>query len=400
MKHKNPITTTPGFRASGVTCGIKQSGKPDLALIAAEDVCRVAAVFTTNVVKAPSIALNQQHLKSGGARAIVTVSGNANTCVGERGLEDAKEIAALTAKELQCAPKQVLVCCTGIIGVPLPMTKVKAGIGAAAKALGEDPEATVADAILTTDLVPKMAKRTVRIGGRVVHVGGIAKGSGMIHPNMATMLAFLTTDAVIAPELLQTALKEAVAPSFNSLTVDGDMSTSDSVILLANGKAGHTPITNPNSTGYGTFVSTLTTVCVDLARQIARDGEGATKLLIVMCKGAPNETAAKQLAMAVAKSNLVKSAAFGNDANWGRVLAALGSAGVPFNPAKVDVWMNGVQVTKSGAPANFDPVRAKAAISKPELRIVADLHAGSAAWEAYSCDLTYDYVKINAEYHT
>lgn len=400
MKHRNPITTTPGFRSAGVSCGIKSSGKPDVALIVADDPCVAAGMYTTNIVRAPSVVVTQQHLKSGTARAIVIVSGNANTCVGEDGLRDAREMAALTGKGLGIPPTQVAVACTGIIGVPLPMKKVAAGIEQAVVALGTDPEAAVAEAILTTDTKAKLARRTVRIGGKVAHVGGIAKGSGMIHPNMATMLAFLTTDAELPLDLLQEALKTAVDVSFNSITVDGDMSTSDTVLLLANGRAQHAPITSAKASGYVAFLETLSVVCTDLARQIAADGEGATKLLTVTCKGAPSDAAARELARAVARSNLVKTAAFGNDPNWGRVMAALGSCGVVFNPAKVDIWMNGVQVARQGGPANCNPARTRKAISKPELRIVVDVHAGTHEWTAYSCDLGYDYVKINAEYHT
>ena len=326
-------------------------------------------------------------------------SGNANACTGERGLADARRMCTLVAEELGLADEEVLVCSTGVIGVPLPMEVIEAGIPGAVAALSEEGGAAAARAIMTTDTVPKSCAVEVEIGGRKVRVGGMAKGSGMIAPNMATMLSVITTDAAVDAELLQEILRRAAQHSFNCVTVDGDMSTNDTVIALANGTSGGAalPAGSPEA---GVFYAGFEEVCRQLARMIARDGEGATKLVVVRVRGARDEAEARLAGMAVANSSLVKTAVFGNDPNWGRILCAVGYSGVELDPGQVEVSLCGTPIYGEGAGRAFDEIELSEAMKAEEIPIDIDLRQGEAGAEIFTCDFSYEYVRINAEYTT
>lgn len=395
------VTAASGFLAAGVRSGLRKPGdlRPDLALLFSEVPAAAAGVFTTNRVQAAPVLVSREHIARGRARAVVANSGGANACTGERGVADARRMAAVAAEALGVQVGEVLVASTGVIGVPLPMEKVEAGIRRAAEALRADGNDDAALAITTTDLVPKTAARRFSLGGRTVTVGGIAKGSGMIKPNMATMLCFLTTDAAVEPHLLRQALTAAVDRSFNMITVDNDTSTNDTVFMLANGLAGNTPLQagTPDSR---LFQQALDEVCMELAKAIARDGEGATKLLEVAVLGAASAADARKAALAVAGSSLVKTAVFGADANWGRVMAAIGYSGAEFDPAKVDIDLGPMPWVVGGQSAGFDEAAAKELLSRPEVHIEIRLNRGEARAVAWGCDLTYDYVKINGSYRS
>jgi glutamate N-acetyltransferase / amino-acid N-acetyltransferase len=396
------IGDVPGIRAVGVHAGLKLKRR-DLALIVSEGPASAAAVYTTNKVQAAPIAVCKDHLRNGQARAIVVNSGCANACTGQRGLRDAKRMAALAARVVGCAPSDVLVASTGVIGVPLDMAKVEAGTQALAKAL-QGPNLGVEEAIMTTDTVEKQVLVEFPVQGTTCRLGGIAKGSGMIHPNMATMLGFLATDAAVEPKALQKALRSVTAETFNMITVDGDRSTNDMVAILANGKAGNAPL-KEGSEGWEPFLAALRLACTTLAKHIARDGEGAERLLEVQVKGAASLQDARKAAIAVAGSSLVKAAMFGRDPNWGRILAALGYSGADLDPTKVDlVLANGVgqvKVFAKGKPVGKrDETLLARVLASGEVKIKADLHLGEAEARAWGCDLTYDYVKINAKYTT
>jgi len=399
------LTQVPGFRAVGVTCGLKRSGQPDLALVLADHPCPAAAVFTTNAFKAApvlyDIALMQ---KTGGQiQAVVINAGNANAVTGEQGLRDAEQMARLTEKACDLPDDSVFVMSTGVIGHKMPMDKIERGIHLAGQAIktGAGEQGRYApQAIMTTDLVPKEAFRQTLIGEQRISLGGMAKGSGMIHPNLATMLAMIVTDATLEPDVLTMALRQAVARSFNRVTVDGDTSTNDTVLLLASGIGEHPPIT-PQSPEYQTFTLALTELCTDLAKAIAYDGEGATKLVEITVGGAATEIEAETAAKTIATSPLVKTALFGNDPNWGRALAAIGRSGVRVNPARVSLRLGDFQLVKQGEPLNFDATAASNWLAgAPEVKIIADLGMGQAAATVWTCDLSYKYVEINAEYHT
>ncbi len=385
-----------GFRASGIACGLKPEGM-DMALIASTRPAAAAGVFTTNRVQAAPIQVNREHLADNTAQAIVVNSKNANACTGERGLADARLTAREVARELDIAPEDVLVNSTGVIGVPLPMENIRAGIPAAVRGLREDGWADASLAIMTTDTVPKQASVEIRLDGRAVTISGIAKGAGMIAPDMATMLAFVVTDAVVPPARLETCLRVAAERSFNCITVDGDTSTNDTVLLLSNGAGGGRPISGGE---IETFQSGLNAVCGSLARQIARDGEGATKLITIRVAGAPNRQDARKIGLAVGNSNLVKTAVFGRDPNWGRILCAIGYAGVPVEPGRISVSMAGIPIYGEGGGLPFDAGEAIRALSTAEVEIEIHLGLGDESATIYSCDLTYDYVRINAEYTT
>jgi len=391
------ITAVPGIRASGVEAGIKIKGKKEVALIVADQPAAAAGVFTINRAKAAPVYLSQEHIRDGIAQAIVVNSGNANACTGEVGLADARKMAEIAAAELGIDPELVLVASTGTIGKRLPMDKIEAAIKLSATSLSYEGGHDVALAIMTTDLVHKEIAIEIEATGYPVKIGGITKGSGMIRPHMATMLAFITTDVDITPELLQTALRSSVNKSFNMMTVDGDMSTNDSAIVLATGAANNPKITQQNS-AYQEFSAGLDYVALELAKMIARDGEGATKLVKVVVKNAKNFSDAEKAARAVAESNLVKTMIFGQDANWGRIVCSLGYSGAEFDARKVDVWLEDVQLVKAGMDANFDEKAAKEAFKGDELSIIADLHAGDAEATVWTCDFSYDYVKINVGY--
>jgi glutamate N-acetyltransferase/amino-acid N-acetyltransferase len=381
-----------------VSAGIK-NGKKDVAVIFSDREAAAAGVFTTNRVKAAPVQLTMRHIESGRARAVVVNSGNANACNGPRGLEDARAMAARAGELLGVPAQQVLVGSTGVIGQPLPMDKVLPGIERAVAELSREGGLDAAEAIMTTDIFAKEAAVTLELGGRETVVGGMAKGSGMIHPNMATMLGFITTDAAIAPGWLGKALLQAVERTFNMITVDGDTSTNDMVVALANGAAGNRVI-DGEGPDFTAFCAALEEVCRNLAVAIARDGEGATKLLEVRVRGARTERDARTAARAVAASNLVKSAVFGEDANWGRVLCAVGYSGADFDPDAVDVFIGDEKVAENGAALPFSEERAARALAGKHVVITIDMKTGDAGATAWGCDLTYDYVRINGSYRT
>jgi len=392
------VTAAKGFAAAGVRCGVKRKG-PDLALIYSEAECSAAGVFTTNAFKAASVLVNIDRLKSGRARAVVVNSGNANACTGEQGIKDALDMCILTADLLHIPKEQVLNASTGVIGVFLPMDKIIAGIADAASALSEDGGESASLAIMTTDTRPKTSAYELEIGAKSVRVGGMCKGAGMICPNMATMLCFITTDAAIPPSLLRKSLASCVEASFNCLTVDGDMSTNDSVIVLANGQSGCDEITE-GSPAYDAFDKALGRVCLDLAIECARDGEGATKYVEVRVTNAASYADAKSAAMAIANSPLVKTAIFGQDPNWGRVLCAAGRSGARVIPEKTSLYFGDVKIVEKGEPLRLDPDAARRPMLENDLIITVDLGIGTECATAFTCDFSYDYVKINAEYHT
>jgi glutamate N-acetyltransferase/amino-acid N-acetyltransferase len=389
-----------GFRAAGVRCGIKQRGL-DLALIASELPAAAAGVFTRSSVVGAPVEVSRERVRRGRARAIVANSGCSNVAMGARGLRDARAMAAAAATATGAPDREVLVASTGVIGQPLPLAKLRAGIAAAARSLSPAGFARAARAILTTDTVPKLACARVRIGGREVKVGGIAKGSGMIEPDLATLLSFLVSDAAVAPAYLRRMLREAADRSFNRVTVDGEGSTSDSVLLLANGAAGAPLLRGPLSPGAARFEHALGDLTLALAREIARDGEGATRLVTVGVRGARSDAEAERAARRIANSLLVKTAVFGGDPNWGRILQTLGAERLRLSLSRTTVKLCGVAVFRAGAATG--PAarrRAAARLSAPEVVIQVDLGVGRGRATLLTCDLSYAYVRINAEYTT
>ncbi|MDQ3812731.1 MAG: bifunctional glutamate N-acetyltransferase/amino-acid acetyltransferase ArgJ [Armatimonadota bacterium] len=399
------MATPAGFVAGAARGGIKMQGD-DVALILSKRPATVAAVFTRNLVKAAPVLICARHAANPTARAIIANAGNANCCTGEQGLAAAIAMCQLAAVRIGCDPHEVLVCSTGIIGHPLPMEQVEAAIGAIELGRVEATNEAVARAVMTTDTRPKFCAARARINGHFVTIGGLAKGAGMIGPDMgpftppatlhATLLSFLTTDAAVPKALLQQALQETVERTFNSVTVDGDTSTNDTCLLLANGASG----VQINDTNYAQFTALLNSVCVHLAKMVAADGEGATKLVTVEVTGAATTADARHIAMTVANSPLVKTAIFGGDPNWGRIAAAAGRAGVALDPAELSVALNEIEVFSGGEPTRFDLAEAEAAMQGDELTVHVALAEGEAMWTAWTCDFSYDYVKINAEYHT
>jgi len=393
-----------GFRFGAVAAGIKQAGaaRKDLALIVSDAPCAAAGSFTVNRMRAAPVDYGAGRLPAAGIRAIVANAGNANAIVGPRGAHDERAVAKAIAEGLGVEADAVLTASTGAIGIPLPVDRIAAAVPALVGALGDDA-IPAAEAIRTTDLRTKAAFREIDIGGKPVKFAAIAKGSGMIHPQMATMLCFITTDATVAPAVLQAALAEAVEDTFNTITVDGDMSTNDTVIALANGRAGAAAIEREGA-GFVKLQATLAGLCADLARAIAADGEGATKLLIVDVAGVPERSVARDLARAVAGGSLVKSGVFGGDPSWGRILAALGARvgarNLPLDMARVSLDIQGVRVYTKGAPVPFDAKTLSSHMKKAEIAVRLDLDAGKESARALGCDLTFDYVKINAEYYT
>ena len=399
---KGGVTAAKGFKAAGVRCGLKTKGE-DFALIYTDTPATAAAVFTKNKVQAAPIAVCRQHLKRGPIRAIAVNSGCANACTGTQGEANARSMAELTASALGIPANQVLIASTGVIGDPLNMDKIRLGITEAQAQLSRSGSDAASRAIMTTDLVPKTAARRFKIGKSTISIslGGMTKGSGMIHPNMATMLAFLTTDLAIDTRCLRKALLSAVKDTFNMITVDGDTSTNDSVMLLANGAAGNLPIKDPESAEYHQFVAVLTDLCQDLAVQIVRDGEGATKLVRIEVSEAKNTREAQLVAKSIAGSNLVKTAIFGEDPNWGRILCAAGYSKANINPERFQLWIGRYQVVKNGQPrADYNEKTAAQQMQKKEILIRVKLGLGEAEATAWTCDFSYEYVKINAEYHT
>lgn len=396
---KLSITAPKGFIAGTARCGLKKKGE-DLAIIFSERPAVAAAVFTQNLVKAAPVLVSKENLKSKTHRAVVVNSGCANACTGERGMDDARETVRIVAEYFNCRDNEVLVCSTGVIGVGLDMDKLRSGIRIATAELTRSRGWQVAEAIMTTDTVPKRAERSFVLDGKRVTIGGVTKGAGMIHPNMATLLAFVTTDAAISKAALQKALKMAVKRSFNRITIDGDTSTNDTLIVLANGAAENEKVAETKSAGFDAFTSALTDVCRDLAIQVARDGEGARKLITVNVRNAPNERAAHRIAETIATSPLVKTAIAGEDANWGRILAAAGRSGVRFDVAKVDINIGRLAVARKGMGIRFDEGKALEVLKKNEVTLTVDLHQGDAEATMWTCDLTEDYIRINADYRS
>ena len=397
------VTAACGFTASGVHCGIRHNKtKKDIALIVSECPAAAAAVYTTNLVKGAPLTVTKRHIENGYARAVLCNSGNANTCNAD-GEEIAERMCALAADALGIDPTDVVVASTGVIGQPLPIAPIAAGIPALVAALSENGSDAAAEGIMTTDTVKKEIAVEFTVGGKTCRLGGIAKGSGMIHPNMATMLVFLTSDAAVSPAMLQKALSGDVQNTFNMVSVDGDTSTNDMVVLLANGRAGNAEIVEDGE-DFAAFMKALNTVTTYLCRMIAGDGEGATKLLECRVSGALDDATAKRAAKSVICSSLVKAAMFGSDANWGRVLCALGYAGVPIDVTGVGVSFRSaagtVEVCRAGAGIPFSEEEAKKVLLEREIEILVTLSDGDASATAFGCDLTYDYVKINGDYRT
>ena len=396
------VCAAKGFRAAGVPAAIKYKGRNDVALVVADAPCAAAAVFTTNAGAAAPVLYDREVVRGGRIQAILANSGCANACTGAPGLADARRSAKETAKTLGIDPKLVLVASTGVIGHPLPMDRLLAGMKAAAAQLAATPEAGLAaeKAVMTTDTKPKQAAVQVKIGGRTVTVGGMCKGSGMIEPNMATMLGFITTDAAITPAMLRRALRQAIAVSFNHVVVDGDESTNDSVFLLASGAAGNATIDKAGA-DYDAFAAALTAVGVSLARQMAADGEGATKYVEVTVRHAKTQRDADRAARAVAKSPLAKTSWFGKDPNWGRVLAAVGYSGASVDDRTAEVFYGKTWAYRKGKVADAAQLAKLAReMEGPELKVTVDLHLGDFSSTIYTCDFSLDYVHINADYTT
>ena len=400
------VCAAQGFRAAGIHVGVKTHAawKKDVALIVSDVDCAAAAMFTTNVVKAAPIHVDRKHLADGKARAIVANSGNANACAPQ-GEENAIKMCAAAAKAIGCPPEDVLVSSTGVIGQTLKVQVIEEGMPALCEALDHSVEASdaAAHAIMTTDTVKKEVAVETVIGDKTVRMGGIAKGSGMIHPNMGTMLCFLTTDCAISPAMIRAALKEVVCKTFNRISVDGDTSTNDSCIVLANGLAGNAEITEQGA-DYQAFTEALMTLCTELARKMAADGEGAKHLITCAVTGAADEKTAETVARSVISSTLTKAAIFGADANWGRVLCAMGYSGAEFDPETVDVSFasaaGDIAVCEKGRGLPFDEDLAKKILTEHDVEIRISMGAGAGTATCWGCDITYDYIKINGDYRT
>lgn len=397
------VTAPKGFTANGIHCGIRKSkDKKDLALIFCKKECDTAAVYTQNLVCGAPITVTKNNISDGKARAVVCNSGIANTCNAD-GIEKAEGMCEITANALGISKSDIIVASTGVIGQPLDLEPVKNGINELVSGLNKNGSDSAANAIMTTDTVKKEFACEFTLGGKPCHIGAISKGSGMIHPNMATMLAFITTDANISSEMLKSSLLEVVADSFNMLSVDGDTSTNDTVAILASGLCENERITEKND-DYRTFTLALSSICEKLVKLMAKDGEGATKLVECVVTGASDVKTAKTCAKAVICSSLVKAAMFGSDANWGRILCALGYSGVDIDVHRVDVKFSSdggeIEVCKDGSGIDFSEELAKNVLSCDEVYILVDLKSGASCATAYGCDLTYDYVKINGDYRT
>ncbi len=403
------VTFARGFRAGTAACGVKAftagasaipSGqRNDLVVIQSTNPCDAGGVFTTNRIKSASVVIDELHLQHNRVQALVVISGNANACTGAQGFKDALQMAKMTADKLDLDPDQVLVGTTGVIGRYLPMDAVKSGIAIACGALSPDHGVDAARAIMTTDTVPKTAQLEIELGGRTVRVGGMCKGSGMIHPNMATMLAYITTDAAVEPGLMAKLARPVADRSFNQVTIDGDSSTNDTFLLLANGAAGNAVVR------YGTpdaeaLEAAIVDVARELARAIARDGEGATKMIAVRVQGAESDQEARTAARAVASSSLVKTAVHGGDPNWGRIVCALGYSGAELALDRLHLSIGGLVVFERGAGVDVDLSAVRRAFEQPEIEIVATLGLANGHAEAWGCDLSEEYVRINAEYTT
>ena len=398
-KDTQGVTYAKGFKAAGVKAGIKKSGNLDVAVIYTETPAAIAGTFTQNKVAAAPVYVSKETVATGSARAIVANAGCANACTGKQGMDDAYKTREIAAKELGINADDVIVGSTGVIGVTLPMDKLEKGIKDAVADLSETGSINAANAIITTDTHCKTMTVKFDIGDAEVHMGAIAKGSGMIRPNMATMLCYITTDLDIEQSLLQKALSTCVEKSFNMISVDGDMSTNDTVVVLANGLAGNKKITEENA-DYDIFCSNLMALCVELAKEIAADGEGASKFLTINVKGAKSFADAKTVGMAVANSPLVKTAFFGEDPNWGRVICAVGYSGADMVPEKTVVKFGGITIFDCGVGAQYDSEALVKVMRENDIVIDIGLNLGDSDATVWTCDLSYEYVKINGEYHT
>ena len=399
MSESDQKFEVPGFQAAGIASGIKEDGRKDLALLYSEAPAKAAGVFTTNVFKAAPVLLDLERIKSGTSRAVIINSGNANAATGDEGYQDAVKMARFCAGALQIDESQVLVASTGVIGRKLPIDKVAGNVSRLVKGLspGGIPEA--AQAIMTTDRYPKIQFREGPVGGSDICICGIAKGAGMIEPGMATLLAFVLTDADIDDQAMKRALREAVDQSFNAISVDGCMSTNDTVLILANGLAGNRKI-RTSTRDFAVFTGMLTEVTTELAKSIVRDGEGATKLIEIVIEGAKTTGEAKAVAYQIARSNLVKTAFYGGDPNWGRVISAVGAAGVPVNGDAVELYFDGLPLFRQGQGIASHLQELAEVMKKEQIKVLVKLGQGTKGFRVYSSDLTVDYVKINAHYTT
>ena len=393
------VTSPQGFSAGATYAGLKTfaEDKLDLGIIASDSPCTAAGVFTTSTIKSPTVSVNQAHLKAASPKGIIVNAGIANACVGEQGYKDAEEMASITANILNAAPSEILVCSTGVIGVELPMSLIRDGV--ANINLSKDGANQVARAMMTTDTRPKEVAVSCEIAGKTISIGGVAKGSGMIHPNMATMLSFITTDANVEQHFLEHCLTEVADSSYNMLTVDGDTSTNDTVLVLANGSANNEQITEGTKEAE-VFQSALLEVAIFLTKELARDGEGASRLLSIEITGAKDVKSARQAARTIASSSLVKSAVYGSDPNWGRVLAALGRSEIEADETKIDLFVNGVCIMESGTPIPFHKEAVVVLMKGPEVTFKLQLNLGDASATAWGCDVTQEYVIINSAYTT
>lgn len=390
----------PGYKVWGIHCGIKKTDKKDLALIVSDREAAVAGVFTRNRVKAASVVLDAARAKTGKGQVIIANSGCANACTGKQGMADAKETAEIAAAELGVRPDLVYVASTGVIGEPLPVARIRTGVATAVGLLTQAGWGQAAEAIMTTDIYPKISAVSEEIGGKTVTVAGIAKGSGMIHPDMATMLCFIVTDAAVPATMLRKMLTASLERSFNMITVDGDTSTNDLVLVMANGAAGNRKPA-PGSKDAKKFQACLDEVTRTLAMQIVKDGEGATKFVEITVRSAKNPVEAKRAAMAIARSYLVKTALFGEDANWGRIMAVLGSCGVDMEESRTDITFGKAKLVEKGVSTGKQAEKeATAALKQREVHVGIDLHKGKGEATVWTCDLSYEYVKINAAYRS
>ncbi len=396
------VDSVPGFRALGVSCGIKQSGEPDLGVLLCERPCNAAGVFTTNRVQAAPVLVSKKILErsSGHIQGVVVNSGNANACTGKQGIRDAGGMAAEAERIFGLEESTMLVMSTGLIGKPLLMDRIKAGLLKVREGFNAQKGGSFARALMTTDTKEKFLAVRFDIQGVPVTIGAAAKGSGMIHPNMATMLALFTTDAAVSPACLNLALRRVTERTFNMISVDGDCSPNDIVFILASGACGAPLIENEESPGYKPFYSALLAAATELARAIVADGEGATKLVEIRVKGADSFNSASKVARAVANSPLVKTALFGGDPNWGRIVCAIGYSGVPVDPDKIDIFFGDIQAVKQGAPSGVSDEECASRLKEREIVLTIGLNQGGCECSFWTCDFSYDYVRINAEYHT
>ena len=397
---KGGVTAPQGYFATGVACGLKKNGEKDLAIICSEDIAAVAGVFTTNKIKGHSLKLTMNRIRNNGyASALIINSGNANACVGDKGDMDARAITEKAAELLDCRAEEILVASTGVIGIPLDIDKVLNGVEEAVNSMEPEGGSDAELAIMTTDTMPKETAIELTIQGEKVIIGGMAKGSGMIHPNMATMIGVLTTDVNISKKLLEKALKKVCAPTFNAISVDGEMSVCDMVVIFANGLADNAGIVNEDK-DYQTFCDALEKACLFLAKKVAADGEGATKLIEVQVIDAKTQEDARKICSSIATSPLVKTAMNGCDANWGRIITAIGYSGADFDPARIDIALNRVKVCRSGAAAIFDEEKVKELLNKDEVTITVHMNYGSFSDKMWTCDYSEDYIRINSSYRS